>query len=198
MIRLADSYGSCMPSLYPPSSSLLSSLSLLPVLSLPPFPLCPPALSPSLSFFLLPPPSLVHSAHLIIFPPSPPFSHYKIVVVPNGLTNMNTRTEVPDNTLGPYDENRLSTYAAAAINEADYQRTFIIGDGQTSTLNSMRFVNAPLRANQAYVFFIRLYSSVPVSYSVLARPFWSGAHHLVCLVHYLVASRKLFCTTWFE
>ena len=77
---------------------------------------------------------------------------------------MNTRTEVPDNTLGPYDENRLSAYAAAAINQADYQRIFVIGDGQISTLNGMQFVNSPLRANQAYVFFIRLYSSVPVSY----------------------------------
>ena len=77
---------------------------------------------------------------------------------------MNTRTTVPDNTLGPYDENQISTYAAAAINVADYQRTFTIGDGRTSTLNSMQFVNSPLRANQAYVFFIRLYSSNPVSY----------------------------------
>ena len=34
--------------------------------------------------------------------------------------------------------------------------------------------------------------------SVLARPFWSGAHHLVCLVHHLVSSRKPFCTTWLE
>ena len=35
--------------------------------------------------------------------------------------------------------------------------------------------------------------------SVLARnckP--SGAHHLACLVHHLVSSRKPFCTTWFE
>ena len=85
-------------------------------------------------------------------------------MVPNGLMNMNTRTAVPDNTLGPYDENQISTYAAAAINVADYQRTFTIGDGRTSTLNSMQFVNSPLRANQAYVFFIRLYSSNPVSY----------------------------------
>ena len=85
-------------------------------------------------------------------------------MVPNGLTNMNTRTAVPDDTLGPYDENQLSTYAAAAINVADYQRTFTIGDGRTSTLNGMQFVNSPLRANQAYVFFIRLYSSEPVSY----------------------------------
>ena len=76
---------------------------------------------------------------------------------------MNTRTAVLDDTLGPYDENRLSTYAAAAINVADFQRTFIIGNGQTYTLNGMQFVNSPLRANQAYVFFIRLYSSNPVS-----------------------------------
>ena len=76
---------------------------------------------------------------------------------------MNTRTAVPDDTLGPYDENRLSTYAAATINVADYQRTFIIGNGQTYTLNGMQFVNSPLRGNQAYVFFIRLYSSNPVS-----------------------------------
>ena len=85
-------------------------------------------------------------------------------MVPNGATNMNTRTAVPDDTLDPYVENRLSTYAAAAINVADFQRTFTIGNGQTYTLNGMQFVNSPLRANQAYVFFIRLYSSNPVSY----------------------------------
>ena len=34
--------------------------------------------------------------------------------------------------------------------------------------------------------------------SVLARPFWSGAHHMVCLVHHLGSSRKPFCTTWLE
>ena len=76
---------------------------------------------------------------------------------------MNTRTAVPDDTLGPYDENQISTYAAAAINVADFQSTFIIGDGQTYTLNGIQFVNSPLRGNQAYVFFIRLYSSNPVS-----------------------------------
>ena len=37
-----------------------------------------------------------------------------------------------------------------------------------------------------------------VAGSVLTRPFWSGVHHLVCLVHNLVSSRKPFCTTWFE
>lgn len=77
---------------------------------------------------------------------------------------MNTRTEVPDGTLGPYVENQISTYAAAAISETDFQQTFTIGDGQTYSLNGMEFVNSPLRANQAYVFFIRLYSSDPVSY----------------------------------
>ena len=30
------------------------------------------------------------------------------------------------------------------------------------------------------------------SSSVLARPFWSGEHHLVCLVHHFVSSRKPF------
>ena len=77
---------------------------------------------------------------------------------------MNTRTEVPDDTLGPYVEDQISTYAAAAISVTDYQRTFIIGNGQTYRLNDMEFVNSPLLANQAYVFFVRLYSSAPVSY----------------------------------
>ena len=87
-------------------------------------------------------------------------------MVPNGLTNMNTRTTVPDDTLDPYDENQISTYAAAAINVPvpSSRSTFTIGDGQTYTRNGMQFVNSALRANQAYVFFIRLYSSNPVSY----------------------------------
>ena len=91
-------------------------------------------------------------------------------MVPNGAMNINTRTAVPDNTLGPYVENQISAYAAAAIPVTDYQRTFTIGDSQTYTLNNgMQFVNSPLRANQAYVFFIRLYSSDPVSYMYNGR-----------------------------
>ena len=32
--------------------------------------------------------------------------------------------------------------------------------------------------------------------SVLARPFWSGVHHLVCLVHHLVSSRNPFAPNY--
>ena len=90
-------------------------------------------------------------------------------MVPNGTPNMNTRTAVPDNTLRPYVENRLSTYAAAAISVTNYERTFIIGDHQRYTLGSMEFVNSPLHENQPYVFFVRLYSSDPVSCAYSGR-----------------------------
>ena len=84
-------------------------------------------------------------------------------MVLNGAMNMNTRTAVPDGMLRPYD-NQMTFYAAASINMGDYQRTFIIGDGQSYTRNNVEFMNSPLRADQQYVFFVRLYSSNPVSY----------------------------------
>ena len=79
--------------------------------------------------------------------------------------NMNTRTAVPDGMLRPYDsnDNQMTFYAAASINVGDYQRTFIIGDGQSYTRNGVVFMNSPLRADQQYVFFVRLYSSQTVS-----------------------------------
>ena len=79
---------------------------------------------------------------------------------------MNTRTAVPDGMLRPYDsnDNQMTFYAAASINVGDYQRTFIIGDGQSYTRNNVVFMNSPLRGNQQYVFFVRLYSNNPVSY----------------------------------
>ena len=87
-------------------------------------------------------------------------------MVLNGAMNMNTRTAVPDGMLRPYDsnDNQMTFYAAASINVGDYQRTFIIGDGQSYTRNNVVFMNSPLRGNQQYVFFVRLYSSNPVSY----------------------------------
>ena len=46
-----------------------------------------------------------------------------------------------------------------------------------------------------YTFLGKVAEFREVTISVLARPFWSG---VVCLVHHLVSSRKLFCTTWFD
>ena len=155
------------PSLPPPSSST-SSLSFSPS-----FPHC--TFSPHLPLALPSPHSSAFSSlftspfHLLSFPPfSPPspspfFSHYKIVVVLNGASDLDTRTDVPDNTLRPYDNNNQGIYAAASIDVGNYRRTFIIGDGQIYTRNNMQFMNSALRANQDYVFFIRLYSSNPVS-----------------------------------
>ena len=77
---------------------------------------------------------------------------------------MDTRTVVPDDMLRPYDNDNQRIYAAASIDVGDYQRTFIIGDGQIYTRNNVEFMNSALRANQDYVFFVRLYSSNPVSY----------------------------------
>ena len=85
-------------------------------------------------------------------------------MVLNGASDMDSRTVVPDDILRPYDNDNQRIYAAASINVGDYQRTFIIGDGQSYTWNNVEFMNSPLCANQDYVFFVRLYSSNPVSY----------------------------------
>ena len=79
--------------------------------------------------------------------------------------NMNTRTAVPDGMLRPYDsnDNQMTFYAAASINVVDYQRRFTIGDNQSYTQGGVVFLNSPLRADQQYVFFVRLYSSQIVS-----------------------------------
>ena len=76
---------------------------------------------------------------------------------------MDTRTVVPDDMLRPYDNDSQRFYAAASINVGNDPRTFIIGDGQRYTRNNVEFVNSALRANQDYVFFVRLYSNNPVS-----------------------------------
>ena len=86
-------------------------------------------------------------------------------MVLDGTSDMNTRTAVPDGMLRPYDnDNQMTFYAAASINVDQFQSTFIIGDGQNYTRNNVEFMNSPLRGNQQYVFFVRLYSSNPVSY----------------------------------
>ena len=84
---------------------------------------------------------------------------------------MDTRTVVPDDMLRPYENENQRFYAAASINvvnerndPSDDPITFIIGDGQIYTRNNMQFMNSALRANQDYVFFVRLYSNISVSY----------------------------------
>ena len=181
------------PSLPPHPLPLLPSLFLLPSLTVflsPPsscptfplllsvffpfhFPFSFPAFLPSLPLSLSPflpflpfhfPPSLLPPFLSSLFPSSLFFSHYKIVVVLNDASDIDTRTFVPDNMLRPYDNDNQRFYAAASIDVGDYQRTFIIGDGQIYTHNNVQFMNSALRANQDYVFFVRLYSNISVSY----------------------------------
>ena len=90
-------------------------------------------------------------------------SHYKIVIV-RGSNTTNTRTEIPDNTLLLDGRNQTSYYVAAAIRVEDFQRIFLIGDRQTYMLDNETFVNVPLNMDQEYTVFIRLYSSLNVSY----------------------------------
>ena len=85
-------------------------------------------------------------------------------MVLNDASDIDTRTFVPDNMLRPYNNDNQRFYAAASIDVDNYQRTFIIGDGRTYTRNNEEFMNPALRANQNYVFFVRLYSNNPVSY----------------------------------
>ena len=90
-------------------------------------------------------------------------SHYKVVIMRDRNTT-NTKTDIPDNTLLPNSQSQTSYYVAAAIRVEDFQSMFLIGDGQTYMLDSERFVNVPLSIDQEYAVFIRLYSSLNVSY----------------------------------
>ena len=94
------------------------------------------------------------------------YSHYKVVVV-HGSNTTNTKTDIPDNTLLPVSQSQTSYYVAAAIRVENFQSTFIIGDGQTYTLDNETFVNVPLNNDQEYAVFIRLYSDVDVSYYIV-------------------------------
>lgn len=90
-------------------------------------------------------------------------SHYKVVIMRDSNTT-NTKTDIPDNTLLPNSQSQTLYYVAAAIRVEDFQSIFLIGDGQTYMLDSERFVNVPLSIDQEYTVFIRLYSSLNVSY----------------------------------
>ena len=95
-------------------------------------------------------------------------SHYKIVIVRgHGSNATNTKTNIPDNTLLPESQSQTSYYVAAATRVEEFQSVFLIGDGQTYLLYSERFVNVPLSIDQEYMVFIRLYSSLNVSYHTL-------------------------------
>ena len=91
------------------------------------------------------------------------YSHYKVIIVA-GSNTINTKTDIPDNTLLPVSQSQTSYYVAAAIMVENFQSTFIIGDGHTYTLDNETFMNVPLNNDQEYTVFIRLYSDVDVSY----------------------------------
>ena len=82
----------------------------------------------------------------------------------HGSNTTNTRMSIADNTLLPDSRTQTSYYVAAAIRVEDFQSTFLIGDGQTYTLDNETFVNVPLSIDQEYTVFIRLYSDLNVSY----------------------------------
>ena len=90
------------------------------------------------------------------------YSHYKIVVVHSSNT-FNTKTEIPDNKLLPDSQSKNSYYVAAAFMVEDFNSTFLIGDGQSYTLNDRTFTNVPLSVDKEYSVFIRLYSELQVS-----------------------------------
>ena len=90
------------------------------------------------------------------------YSHYKIVVV-QGSNTSNTKTEIPDNQLLPDSQSKNSYYVAAAFMVEDFSNIFLIGDGQSCTLNDKTFVNVPLSVDKEYSVFIRLYSELQVS-----------------------------------
>ena len=96
------------------------------------------------------------------------YSHYKVIIIVAGSNTItNTKTDIPDNTLLPVSQSQTSYYVAAAIRVENFQSTFIIGDGQTYTLDNETFVNVPLNNDQEYAVFIRLYSDVDVSYYIV-------------------------------
>ena len=90
------------------------------------------------------------------------YSHYKIVVV-QGSNTSNTKTEIPDDHLLPGSQSKNSYYVAAAFMVKDFSNIFLIGDGQSYTLNDKTFVNVPLSVDKEYSVFIRLYSELQVS-----------------------------------
>lgn len=92
------------------------------------------------------------------------YSHYKIVVV-QGSNTSNTKTEIPDNQLLSDSQSKNSYYVAAAFMLEDFNNIFLIGDGQSYTLNDKTYMNAPLSADKEYSVFIRLYSELQVSWS---------------------------------
>lgn len=89
----------------------------------------------------------------------------------------NTKTDIPDHTLLPDSQSQTPYYVAAAIRVEDFQSMFLIGDGQTYMLDSERFVNVPLNIDQEYAVFIRLYSSLNVSYHTQLHV--TGSYNLV-------------------
>ena len=100
---------------------------------------------------------------LLLFPLVHKCSHYKIVVV-RGSNVTNTRMEIPDNMLLPDSQRQTFYYVAATFSVEEFQCTFSIGNGKT---DNETFVNLPLSSDQEYTVFIRLYSSLNVSYLIV-------------------------------
>ena len=57
-----------------------------------------------------------------------------------GSNTFNTKTEIPDNKLLPDSQSKSSYYVAAAIMVKDFNSTFLIGDGESYTLNDKTFM----------------------------------------------------------
>ena len=82
------------------------------------------------------------------------FSHYKVVVVIGDLSD--DTTDIPDGNLLPYREaldNKLNYYVAIRGTVANISHT--LGTGMTIG----GYYNQPLRSNQKYGVFVRVYSA---------------------------------------
>ena len=88
-------------------------------------------------------------------------SHYYIVI---SLEQLEDTEAIKESELLPANnakrDTELPLYVTTSVNDEDFQPTFSIGDGSSSTdpLSQRIFYNAPLQKQQIYYYFIRVYS----------------------------------------
>ena len=99
------------------------------------------------------------------------YSHYYIVI---SLEQLEDTEAVKESELLPANQAKRDTdlplYVTASVNYEEFQSTFTIGDGSSSTdpISQRIFYNVPLQKEQTYYYFIRAYSTahtIEVSHS---------------------------------
>jgi len=79
-----------------------------------------------------------------------------VVVIIGGLLSGDPN-DVPDDTLLPFDESELNYYVAIVSTAANSSHT--LGNGVTTSINSVDYYDQPLSSNKKYTAFVRVYSA---------------------------------------